>query len=284
MSKSKEALTAWLEGLEKLGKLSEEQLTALKSTLSPDTLPTEVVDYVGGSVLRQEDYSRLAAQMKAKEREVADFQTALTEWKGDAESQYLAMQQAKARAEAEVARLTQLAKSYEIPEAELGKVVTVESPKEEPTKPNVDVSEFMKKQEAQDAMVSAIKVQNKLLSLAAKHQQYFGKPLDDEELVDRAIQNQRTIEAEWEETYKVADKRQEIATAQQEAHDQKIREEERARLLSELKLPETRPGAPTSPISGMFKQNVDAAADHQTGVQAALEAYGVGKYRPNSGS
>src|SRR5688572_6433784 len=161
MAKSKEALTTWLEGLEKLGKLTDEQLTALKSTLSPDALPTEVVDYIGGSVLRQEDYSRLAAQVKAKEREVADFQTALTEWKGDAESQFLEMQRAKAASEAEVARLRQLAKSYEIPEADLGKVDVVIPSKEEP-KPAIDTSEFIKTKDAQEAMLSAIKVQNKL--------------------------------------------------------------------------------------------------------------------------
>jgi hypothetical protein len=132
-------------------------------------------------------------------------------------------------------------------------------------------------------MISALKVQNKLISLAAKHQTMFGTPLDDEGLVDRAIQNQRGIEQEWEETYKVADKRAEIATAAQETHDQRVREEERAKVLSELKLPETRPGVPTSPVSTMFKDNVASTEGHESGLQAALQAFSSGKYR-QSGS
>src|SRR6185369_9662771 len=172
----KEALVTWLEGLEKQGKLDAEKLAALKETLSPDTLPTEVVDYIGGSILRQEDYSRLAAQVKAKEREVADFQTALTEWMGSAEAEYLAMQQAKARAEAEVVRLRTVAQNYEIPETELG-TAKVNTPVETKNEPAVDMSEFIKAKDAQAAMIDALKVQNRLIALAARHQTLFGKPL-----------------------------------------------------------------------------------------------------------
>lgn len=278
MSKSKEAYEQWLDGLKAQGKLDDEKLEAIKSALTPDS-----VEYIGSSVLRQEDYSRLAKQVKDKERETAEFQTALSEWKTSAESEYLQMQRAKAAAEAEVARLKTLATAYDVPEDELRKgtaPVIVDQPN--PQQPAVDTSSFLKKEEAQQAMIDALKVQNKLVTIAARHQTLFGKPLEDEELIDRAIQNQRTIDQEWEETYKVADKRAEIAAAQQEAHDQRIREEERAKVLSELKLPDARPGVPTSPVSEMFKQSVDAANDKQTGLQAALEAYGAGKYRASS--
>lgn len=280
MSKAKEATEQWLEGLKAQGKLDEEKLAAIKSALTP-----EAEEYIGGSVLRQEDYSRLANQVKAKEREVLEFQTALSEWKGSAEAEFLAMQRAKAAAEAEAVRLRTLAAAYEVPESELGKATAMADPQTTQQVPpqQIDTSEFIKTKDAQEAMINALKVQNKLLSLAAKHQTYFGKPLDDEELVDRAIRNQRTIEAEWEETYKVADKRSEIAQAAQAAHDQRIREEERAKVLSELKLPETRPGAPTSPIAEMYKDQVALSQDQQSGLQAALEAYGAGKYR-QSGS
>lgn len=280
MPKAKEAVEQWLDGLKAQGKLDDEKLEAIKSALTP-----EAEEFIGGSVLRQEDYSRLAAQVKQKEREVEQYQASLSEWKTDAEGQFLAMQRAKAAAEAEVARLRTLATAYEIPETEVGKVVTtVETPIEKKDEPKVDMSEYIKAQDAQQAMIDALKVQNKLIALAARHQTLFGKPLEDEELIDRAIQNKRTIEQEWEETYKVADKRQELATAAQEAHDQRVREEERAKVLSELKLPETRPGAPTSPIASMYKDSQAVAEGQVTGLQAALEAYGQGKYRQSSGA
>jgi hypothetical protein len=103
MSKAKEAYEQWLDGLKAQGKLDDEKLELIKSALTPDA-----IEYIGGNGLRQEDYSRLAAQVKQKEKEVGDFQTALSEWKGSAESEYLAMQRAKASAEAEVTRLKTL--------------------------------------------------------------------------------------------------------------------------------------------------------------------------------
>lgn len=279
MAKSKEAAEQWLEGLKAQGKLSDENFEALKNALTP-----EGIEFIGGSVLRQEDYSRLAAEAKAKVREVSDFQASLSDWKGQAEAEYLQMQRTERAAQAEVARLKALATSYDVPESELGKVAPiVDKPADQPNQ-QIDTSNFIQKQEAQDAMINTLKVQNKLLSIAAKHQTYFGKPLDDETLVDRAISSGKTVEQEWEETYKVADKREEIAAAAAEAHDARVREEERAKVLSELKLPETRPGAPTSPIANMYKEGPSTPNEHVSGLQAALEAYGKGTYRTGSGS
>lgn len=278
MAKSKEATDRWLDGLKAQGKLSDEKLEEIRAALTP-----EAESYIGESALRQEDYSRLAAQSKAKEKEVGDFQTALAEWKTQAEGEYLAMQTRERATAAEVARLKALATSYDVPESELGKVapVAVEAPKEKP----VDMSQFIQKQEAQDAMINTLKVQNQLLSIAARHQTYFGKPLDDENLVDRAITSGKSVVQEWEDTYKVVEKREEIAVAAAETHDQRIREEERAKVLSELKLPETRPGAPTSPIYDAIKQHVAQTADERTtGLQAALESYNKGTYRIQSSS
>ena len=275
MAKAKEATDQWLDGLKTQGKLSDEQLEAIRSALTPES-----VEFIGSSVLRQEDYSRLANQAKAKEKELEQYQGTLSEWKTEAEQEYFAMQARERAAQAEVSRLKTLAASYDVPESELGKVPTVEDPSKSATPPAIDTSKFMEKQEAQEALVHALKLQNKLMSLSAKHQGYFGKPLDDEQLIDRAVASGRTIEQEWEETYKVADRRAEIALAQQEAHDQKVREEERAKVLSELKLPETRTGVPTSPVLHDLMKPAETQADTRSGIQAALEAYGAGTYRP----
>lgn len=275
MPKAKDAAEQWLQTLKDQGKLSDENLEAIKTALTPES-----VEFIGSSVLRQDDYSRLANAAKAKEKEVETFQASLAEWKSDAEKEYFAMQARERVAQAEVARLKSLAISYDVPESELGKVQTVTDPTAAtPPAAQIDTSKFMDRQEAQEALMNALKVQNKLMSLAAKHQGLFNKPLDDEAIVDRAIASGRTIEQEWEESYKVADRRAEIAGLQQEAHDQKIREEERAKLLSELKLPETRTGVPTSPVLHDLMKPVESRTETQSGIQAALEAYGAGKYR-----
>lgn len=280
MAKAKEALEQWLEGLEKQGKLETEALEAVRSALSPDKLPAEAVEYIGGSVLRQEDYSKVIQAAKTKEQEAAAYQQELANWKGTAEAEYFEMQRKLSEAEQEAAALRATAREY-VPEAELDKLErkpVVKDPKE--VVPQIDTSEFLKKQEAQEAMMNALKVQNRLMFIGAQHQKLFGTPLEDAELIDRAVTAGRTLDEEWEDRYKVADKKAELAKAEQEAHDQKIREEERSRVLSELKLPEQRSGAPTSPVLNEFYKPKQDVNDSKSGVQAALEAYSAGTYRP----
>lgn len=278
MAKSKEALDQWLEGLKTQGKLSDEKLAVIKEAFEG---APEAAEYAGGSVLRQEDYSRHQEALRLERQEMDSHQIALAEWKNQAEAEYFEMQRQKAAAETEVERLKQLAKTY-VPESELGKVTTVNTPieKKEPEAP-FDTSEFIKAKDAQEAMLNTLKVQNQLMSIGAQHQKLFGEPLDDAELIDRAITNKRTIDQEWVEHYKVADKRAELGLKVQEAHDQKIREEERAKVLSELKLPDTRPGVPRSPVLTIDAANkpAETADERRSGIQAALEAYGAGTYR-----
>lgn len=275
MPKPKEALASWLETLKTQGKLKTEELEAIQSALTPDKLSDEAVEAIGGSILRQEDYSRLANELKAKEKEVESFQAELSSWKGDAEKEYFDMQRKLREAEAERVRLEAIAKEY-VPESELGKGAVVPEPKEKPQ----DLSEYMKAADAQEALMNAIKVQNRLLVLNSRHQTLFGKPLEDEDIIDRAIANKRTVDQEWEETYKVADKRAELAAAAQEAHDQKIREEERTKVFSELKLPEIRAGAPTSPVLDSFKPKAPDGTPEVSGLEAAVAAFTSGKYKP----
>lgn len=278
MPKSKEALEQWLEGLKSQGKLDDQKLEAIRSAL--DT--PEVQEYVGSSVLRQEDYSRLVAAAKAKEAEAITFQQSLADWKGSAETEYFDMQKKMNDAIAEKDRLEAIAKEY-VPEADLETVRKARGEIVEPVKPvEVDLSSYLKMEDAQKAMIDNLKVQNRLFYLAAQHQKLFGEPLEDEGLIDRAIAANRTLDQEWEDKYKVADKRAELATQAQEAHDAKIREEERTKILSELKLPEIRDGISRSPVLADFQQKpVVADVDKQTGIQAALEAYSKGTYRAN---
>lgn len=283
MPKAKEALASWLEGLEKQGKLEAQALDAIKSALSADTLPAEAVEYIGGSVLRQEDYSRAIQEAKAKEAEASAYQLELANWKGTAEVEYFEMQRKLSEAEQEAAALRATAREY-VPEAELDKLErkTIVREPDKTVTSQVDTSKFITQEDAQKAMMDALRVQNHLLALSARHQTLFGKPLEDEDLIDRAIKAGRNVEQEWEETYKVADKRAELAKAEQEAHDTRVREEERARVLSELKLPDQRPGAPTSPVLNEFYKPRQEADDTKSGLQAALESFSSGKYRPKA--
>lgn len=274
MPKGKEAAEQWLESLKAQGKLSDENFEVIKNSLTPESL-----EFVGASALRQEDYSKHMETLKRERAEQETFQVELANWKQQAETEYFEMQRQKATAEAEVERLKALAKDY-VPESELGKVTKVDTnTKVEPPAP-FDTSEFIKAKDAETAMLNSLRVQNQLMSLSAQHQKLFGEPLDDNELIDRAIANKRNVVEEWTAHYKVDDKRAELAAKAQEAHDQRVREEERARVLSELKLPETRPGVPRSPVLTIASEKpAETVADRSTGLQAALEAYSAGTYR-----
>lgn len=277
MPKGKEAAEQWLDSLKAQGKLSDETFDAIKNSLTPESL-----EFVGASALRQEDYSKHMEQLKREKAEQEAFQVELSNWKSQAETEYFEMQRQKAAAEAEIERLKTIAKDY-VPESELGKVNTVTPKRDEPVVPQFDPKDYISQIDAQAALLNTIKVTNQIMAIGAQHQKLFGEPLDDAELVDRAIANKRDVSQEWEAHYKVADKRAEIVAKQQEVHDQKIREEERARLLSELKLPETRPGAPRSPVMTIGTEKpAETPADRQSGLQAALEAYGAGTYRSQS--
>lgn len=74
-------------------------------------------------------------------------------------------------------------------------------------------------------------------TLFAEHHALFGSfPTDIEDMRKAAVasRGQKNIRQVWEEKYKVADKRSEIAAAKQKAHDDAIRAETRTAVTQEL--------------------------------------------------
>lgn len=82
--------------------------------------------------------------------------------------------------------------------------------------------------------------------IAAEHTALFGKPLTNfRELRKKAIEAKQPVYQYWESTYKVADKRNEIAAKEKQAYEDQIRKDERAKMIAEQANPMTRPGMPS---------------------------------------
>ncbi len=273
---NQDTIQQWLQELKAKGNLSDENFRALNDAI---TAQPQAQEFVKGSILRQQDYSRRMNDLQQQEAATQTYQQSLVEWKTKAESEYNSMRQKLAEAEAARARAAALAQTYGADPEEIGTYTPPAQPRVET--PTFDPKDFISTKDAQEAMVNQLRLQNKLLTLSAQHQKLFGEPLMDDELVDRALRNRRSIEDEWKESFQVEQKRNEQAQAQQEALLARIREEERAKVLSELQLPQSRPEAPTSPLyaTNMIKTApTQGETDTRSGVQAAIDAWNERRY------
>lgn len=88
----------------------------------------------------------------------------------------------------------------------------------------------------------------RLSKMSNEHFHLFGSPLlDIDELVtaSKATKGKKSVYDLWDEKYKVADKRKELALKTQQAHDTKIGDEAVTKYLSEHGMPFTRPAVPS---------------------------------------
>jgi hypothetical protein len=80
-----------------------------------------------------------------------------------------------------------------------------------------------------------------VLSISHQHRQLFGKDIDPSDLIKQAMLAKETPDAYWKKTYNPDARREELAKKADEERVTKIREEERAKVMSELANPATRP-------------------------------------------
>lgn len=103
--------------------------------------------------------------------------------------------------------------------------------------------------------------------LAWEHRELFGTRLNTRELLADARSQKKSIDQVWETKYNVPGKRAEIAASQAKAHDDKIREEERARMASEYGNPALR--APVDSRSPFTRENKPPSQATQPWMQSA---------------
>lgn len=307
MAWTKKELTDWLKGLG----LPEARLnTALEA------LGDESAAKIGEGVMAQADYTRqtqglkdkekqLLADIEKKNREADSFRGSLVDWKSGKEKEFNDAVAAKATLEAQLASvrtsIKTIAGTYGIPDADLAPIMTATpgAPVVPPvrTDPERDAAgKFLTKEEAQNLP----KITLVMNGLAREHARLFPNvPFDDVAIYDNAIKNNRSLDAEWRETYKVDARRAEIAKV---THDTEIADAEkrgaesaRSALLAEnptLAVRVRQGEHQGSPILDRARTQAAAAVEaakkegkapvevsEGRGVDAAVRAFNAGTYQ-----
>ncbi len=306
--KTKADLQKWMDDLVKAGNLSEEQAKVLSGTLEKP----EVLEFVGGSMLRQEDYSghmnQLAEDRKKQEKDYSDkdaevtrFQTSLATFKTEADE---AVDKANKRVTvaeqvraAQTQRIQSLATQYGIDDAELTAAIAASpAPAANPPSgdgaPSSGVSEetlkgYVKAEDFNKGARQYVDLTAVLNDMADEHRELFGTRLSRKELVDEAVSTGKTIEQVWEAKYNVTERRTQLAKESAEKHDKdlvdKATADTEARVRSELRLPpqRARTDVTASPVlTREFKSEIgpETPAAHQARVLAAVAAHNEAKY------
>ena len=123
--------------------------------------------------------------------------------------------------------------------------------------------------EANAALQGMFQINGKVLSIVTRHQQLFGEPLQ-EDLYSHYLSTGQDPEEYWKAKYGVDMRVSELQMKQREAEIARIREEERAKLMSELSMDPSRVvGAPFNGNRGAVNNPVLEAYAHSRATQHA---------------
>lgn len=275
------SIEKWLDEVAADGSLSPEERTAALKALGKDP---KIAKRIEEGQLRQSDYSRKQEELRRKETETTQLIQANSNWKREAEGKL-----AKAQADLESERTTRaqyeakirtIASEYGLDEKELLPApAATPAPATTTTERKEASPDYVTREVFERAADVNLRLPAAIADLAAEHQELFGKPLKGaSELVSKAISTGKTLRSVWEEANDVQNRRDTLAREAQEAHDEKVRSEERAKILSETHLPVSRPDAPRSPIFSNAKTS-ENSVNSQRGVAAAMRSFNQGTYR-----
>lgn len=127
------------------------------------------------------------------------------------------------------------------------------------TQPGVTVGKFITVDDANQFGNNLLQLVKKVSKIESEHRRLFGTDLDDD-LIEHFQTTGEDPEQHWRVKYAVENKKREIESTRQEAERAKVREEERAKLMSEMALD------PNRVVGGMGQQ-------HKGGLSPLLEAY-----------
>lgn len=303
MALSKET-EEWLQGLEKEGGMSPAAVLELKQHFSSD----KANEFVKGSVLRQNDYSRNMAEvqkrlkeaddaqegLRARDEAVRRYQGELGTWKAQSEESYKTAleerEKAERKANAALSRVKKIAAEHGLDENELLKDLDMSTPVTSPVvAATFDTSGFVTKKDLEKGAVDSAFLESIVNDIADEHRELFGTNLKRTDLVREALQSGKSVEAFWKEKYKVGEK---LAALQEAKIDQRIKDAvatREAELRSIIpNSPQPRAGDEDNPLlkhriftnKTLVDQNKkEQLGDGSDGVSAALSAFNSGKYR-----
>lgn len=200
--------------------LTDDEIAATLGSFSADPRVAKAFEQ---GTLRQSDYSRNMDALKVNQLKLE------TSWQS-ANAEYVRMQTSLQTTQAEK---DEAARKLADAEAKLAAAPTID-----PTKvmtPEMFQAEMQKFAAGQTAYLGEVS------EIADEHQQLFGKRISQKALMQEALASGKSPMDYWNERYDVPKKREEVATAAQDARDSSIREEERKKVLAEMLTPGSRP-------------------------------------------
>lgn len=244
--------------------------------------------------LRQSDYDRLMNGSKAeitaeKERlkqAEQDLLKARDGMNGQFEQALKDKETSETRLAALIARTRRVATEYGVSEDEF-KIDGVSAPPASATvtpPANVDTSKFVSREEFEKVQQIASRLPMlaiRLPQMQREHIRLFGKEFDEQNLLDRAMKENRDIDTVFEQEFGITAKRKEVEEAT-------IRADERSKAEAEFRARQSQENVntvrtdimPRSPLFQMKPIDVQRVAANRTssGVAGAIAAFEAGKY------
>jgi len=304
-------LETWVKGLG----LPEDQQKSVLASLGTES----VLSKVGETIMLRPEFSRKMDELqKEKDRLETDYQekvkkeenfhASLVGWKTDAEKKAeaaiaTARQDAEAKLTAVQQKVRELATRNGISEDEIKDLVaasTVEPTRTTRTEPTTrnDDGRFMSKDEFREEAKFYARLPGMQMTIEREYYRLFGNDAPDinwDKLIADASSNKRSLQQQYEASYKVPEKRAEVADTK---HKKEIEEAEkrgeeaaRSRLLAEHPDMASRTVSREhrgSPILDQAREHAKKAADQHTAsgpqetVNAAVKAFREGKYRQDA--
>lgn len=218
--------------------LRDEYIRHFESNLQNDLL--RGADYTRKTQQLAEERRQNEARIRQEQAQLQEERNRLQQWQGQAQQDledYSRIARQMPELTAKVAAYEQMLKDYSVPYDQL---VTPAVPTPEPRKavpPMQTTPEPQKDSLSRDEAAAYIRdltvLNGKAMRINAQHMKLYGEPLE-EDLVTQFLTTGQDMEEYWRVKYSVDAKKAELQTRAREAEVAKIREEERAKILSEI--------------------------------------------------
>lgn len=219
--------------------LRDEYIRHFESNLQNDLL--RGADYTQKTQKLAEERRQSEARFKSEYDKLQDERNRLQQWQGQVQQdldEYGRVVRQMPELTAKVAAYEQMLKDYNVPFDQLvtPTIQTTPEPRKvpamTPTTPEPP-KDTLSRDEAAAYIRDLTVLNGKAMRINAQHMKLYGEPLE-EDLVTQFLTTGQDMEEYWRVKYAVDAKKAELQTRAREAEVAKIREEERAKLLSEI--------------------------------------------------
>lgn len=255
MPTATEQVRGIVDELVSTGRIRGDEKDNYLTLLAGDPARAEVF---AGMLLRGKDYTVKSQQLAEQRREVERLKTQeqqtwaakrqeLENWQRAAQAeldeakrlgQNVAQLSAKVAAYEQALRDYQLLESVQVP-TEVNSM-DYQNPNRTPVapvqaaQPVNPTNEYLGRDEAARVLQQVVTMTGEAMVLAARHQKLFGQPLDSN-LIQEALQaGEENLDRYWRTKYNVEAKESELRQQEMDAERNRIREEERAKVLQEF--------------------------------------------------